>query len=221
MGQPPGRNEGAHEPVRPGRGRAGRRLIVGISGASGTTLAIRFLATAARHASVERIHLVVSNSALRVASSELDPPASTPAAIVERCELPAETAAKIEHHPNADIGAVIASGSYRTDGMVVIPCSSGTLASIAHGVSRDLLQRAADLMLKERRPLLLALRETPFSLIHAENIVSVTRAGAIVIPPVPAFYSGQSWESFLDHFVMRCLDLLGLDGERDDLRWRG
>ncbi|HVT04372.1 MAG TPA: UbiX family flavin prenyltransferase, partial [Thermoanaerobaculia bacterium] len=186
-----------------------------------STLAVRFLATAARHDGVERIHLVVSNSALRVSASELDPPASTPAAIVERCELPAGSATKIEHHPNADIGALIASGSYRTDGMIVIPCSSGTLASIAHGISRDLLQRAADLTLKERRPLLLALRETPFSLIHAENIVAVTRAGAIVVPPVPAFYSGQTWDAFLDHFVMRCLDLLGLDGARNDLRWGG
>jgi len=199
----------------------GRRLIVGISGASGSTLAVRFLSTAARHESVERIHVVVSNSALRVSASELDPPASTPAAIIERCKLPHEAAAKIEHHPNADIGALIASGSYRCDGMVVIPCSSGTLASIAHGISRDLMQRAADLMLKERRPLLLALRETPLSLIHAENIVAVTRAGAIVIPPVPAFYSAQTLDDFADHFVMRCLDLLGLDGQRDDLRWHG
>src|SRR5512135_2293204 len=105
--------------------------------------------------------------------------------------------------------------------MVILPCSAGTLASIAHGISRDLIQRAADLTLKERRRLVLALRETPLSLIHAENILAVTRAGAIVMPPVPSFYAGQSWDDFLDHFAMRVLDLFGIASDRDDLRWKG
>lgn len=199
----------------------GKRLIVAISGASGIELAVRFIRTAASHHRVDRLHVVVSNSSLRVAMSELDPPASTPEALVEACALEPGARSKIVLHPNADIGAVVASGSYVTDGMVVIPCSSGTLGSIAHGISRDLVQRAADLTLKERRTLVLALRETPLSLIHAENIVTATRAGAIVMPPVPSFYAGQNWDDYLDHFAMRLLDLFGIDIGRDDLRWKG
>ena len=199
----------------------GKRLIVGISGASGIALAVRLIEIAGAHHRVSELHVVVSNSSLRVASSELVPPASTPAAILDRCQLDAAARAKVSIHPNADIGAVIASGSYMTDGMVIVPCSAGTLASIAHGISRDLIQRAADLTLKERRRLVIALRETPLSLVHAENIVTATRAGAIVMPPVPSFYAGQSWGSYLDHFAMRVLDLFGIDIGRDDLRWKG
>lgn len=199
----------------------GKRLIVGISGASGIALAVRLIEIAAAHHRVSELHVVVSNSSLRVASSELVPPASTPAAILDRCQLDAAARAKVSIHPNADIGAVIASGSYMTDGMVIVPCSAGTLASIAHGISRDLIQRAADLTLKERRRLVIALRETPLSLVHAENIVTATRAGAIVMPPVPSFYAGQSWDAYLDHFAMRVLDLFGIDIGRDDLRWKG
>jgi polyprenyl P-hydroxybenzoate/phenylacrylic acid decarboxylase-like protein len=199
--------------------RRRKRIVVGISGASGTSLALHFLRLAASHPDVERIHLVVSSNALRVASHECEPPATTPAAIVDRCGLDPDAAARIIHHPHADIGASIASGSYRTDGMVIIPCSSATLAAVCQGASRGLIQRAADLTLKERRRLILALRETPFSLIHAENIAAATRAGAIVMPPIPSFYAGETWEQYLDHFAMRVLDLLGIDVERDDLRW--
>ncbi len=199
----------------------GKRLIVGISGASGIALAVRFIELAAAHRDLAELHLVASNSSLRVATSELDPPGSTPAAILGHCRLDEASRAKIRIHPNADIGAVIASGSFLNDGMVIIPCSAGTLASIAHGISRDLIQRAADLTLKERRRLVIALRETPLSMVHAENILAVTRAGAIVMPPVPSFYAGQSWDSYLDHFAMRVLDLFGIDVGRDDLRWKG
>lgn len=196
-----------------------KRIVVGITGASGTELALRFLRTAAAAPEIGEIHVTASNNAIRVAASELEKPVTNASDLVERCGLADEARAKISVHPNSDIGATIASGSFVTDGMVVIPCSSGTLGSIAHGISRDLIQRAADLTLKERRPLILALRETPLSLIHAENIVTVTRAGAIVMPPIPSFYAGQSWEAFLDHFCMRVLDLLGIDNGRDDLRW--
>ena len=197
-----------------------KRLVVGVSGASGISLAVSFLRLAASSEEVERLHLVVSNNALRVGAHELDPPATTPAAVVDRCGLEPHQAAKIEIHPAADIGASIASGSYKTDGMIVIPCSSGTLASIAHGTSRGLIQRAADLTLKERRMLILVLRETPLSLIHAENIVTVTRAGAVVMPPIPSFYAGESWEVALNHFAMRTLDLFGIELEMDELRWK-
>ncbi|MBI2215571.1 MAG: UbiX family flavin prenyltransferase [Acidobacteria bacterium] len=199
----------------------GKRLVVGISGASGIALAIRVLELAASHRDVCELHVVVSNSSLRVAMSELNPPGSTPAAILDHCRLDDAARAKITIHANADIGASIASGSCLTDGMVIVPCSAGTLASIAHGISRDLIQRAADLTLKERRRLVIALRETPLSMVHAENILTATRAGAIVMPPVPSFYAGQSWDDFLDHFAMRVLDLFDIDIERDDLRWKG
>lgn len=197
------------------------RLVVGISGASGISLAVHFLRMAAAADEIATLHVIVSPNALRVAAHELEPPATTPGAIVDRCGLTAAQREKVVLHPHADIGATIASGSYRTDGMIVIPCSSGTLAAITHGISRGLIQRAADLTLKERRTLVLALRETPFSLVHTENIDKVTRAGAIVMPPIPSFYAGESWEQFLDHFAMRALDLFGVDVEREELRWRG
>lgn len=199
----------------------GIRIVVGITGASGIALATHFLRVAAQHDAIERIDLVVTHNAIRVAVSELGEHANTPAAIVSRCGISAEATGKIVHHSDDDVAAPIASGSFLTHGMVVIPCSSGTLGSIANGISRGLIQRAADLTLKERRKLILALRETPLSLIHAENIVSVTRAGAIVMPPVPAFYiGGETWEQYLDHFAMRVLDLFGVDSGRADLRWK-
>lgn len=194
-------------------------IVVGISGASGISLALHFLHAATARPEISKVHLVVSRSALRVAASEISTGVSSPMALVEQARLTPEDAAKIEHHSDSDIAAVIASGSYRTRGMVIIPCSAGTLGAIAHGISRGLIQRAADLTLKERRPLVLAFRETPLSLIHAENLVSVTRAGAIVAPPIPAFYAGETWNDYLDHFALRVLDLLGIVWDRPDLRW--
>lgn len=197
----------------------GRRIVLGVTGASGLSLALHFMKMAAEREEVERLHVVFSPNALRVASHETDPPATNARAIVARAGIDTAAEKKIELHPDSDIGATIASGSYPVDGMAVVPCTSGTLASIAHGISRGLIQRAADLTLKERRPLVLALRETPFSLIHAENIVAVTRAGAIVAPPIPAFYAGETWDKYLDHFAMRVLDLLGIEIDRNELRW--
>lgn len=199
--------------------RKGKRFVVAVSGASGIALALDLIRTAANREEIEALHVVVSNGALRVGATELDPPATTPAALIKQCGLGDREAAKIVLHPNADIGASIASGSYPVDGMAVVPCSAGTLGAIANGISRNLVQRVADLTLKQRRPLILALRETPLSLIHAENIVRVTRAGAIVMPPVPAFYAGQSWEAYIAHFTMRVLDLLGVELDGAGLRW--
>lgn len=196
-----------------------RRIVLGVTGASGLSLALRFMKMAAENEGVGKLHVVFSPHALRVAAHEMDPPATNAQTIVSRAGIDPAAEQKIELHPDSDIGATIASGSYKVDGMAVLPCSSGTLASIAHGISRGLIQRAADLTLKERRPLVLALRETPFSLIHAENIVAVTRAGAIVAPPIPAFYAGESWDRYLEHFAMRVLDLLGVEVDRAELRW--
>lgn len=196
------------------------RLVVGVSGASGTSLALRFLSTAASLESIEALHVVVSPNALRVASHECDPPVSTAAALVARAVPDEQLRSRISIHNPQDIGAPIASGSYPVDGMVIIPCSSATLAAVASGISRGLMQRSADLMLKERRPLILALRETPFSLVHIENMRRATAAGAIVMPPIPSFYAGETWDNFLDHFVMRVLDFFGVDAARSDLRWK-
>src|SRR5512142_3215305 len=141
--------------------KRGKRIIVGISGASGISLAVRFLRLAAMHPDIERLHVVATKNSLRVAASELKDSAASTAGILAATGLDEAHLAKIEQHSDSDIGAVIASGSYPTDGMVIIPCSSGMLASIAAGTSRGLVQRAADLTLKERRRLVIALRETP------------------------------------------------------------
>lgn len=195
-------------------------LVVGVSGASGTSVALRLLSAAAAHPEVEQLHVVVSANALRVAIEESKGSIRSAAALVEQAIAVEAQRAKVTLHNHQDIGAPIASGSFRVDGMVVVPCSSGTLASIACGTSRGLIQRAADLMLKERRPLILALRETPFSRIHAENILRVTDAGAVVMPPIPSFYAGETWDAFLDHFAMRVLDFFDVDTGRADLRWK-
>jgi 4-hydroxy-3-polyprenylbenzoate decarboxylase len=105
--------------------------------------------------------------------------------------------------------------------MAVLPCSAGTLAAIASGLSRGLLQRAADVCLKERRRLVLGFRETPFSEIHAENVLRATRAGAIVAPPIPAFYVARTVEEMVDAYLLRVADLLGIDVATEKLRWRG
>jgi len=120
------------------------------------------------------------------------------------------------------VGASIASGSYPAAGMIVIPCSGGTLGSIAHGIGRDLLQRAADVCLKERRPLVLAFRESPYSLVHVENMRAATLAGAIVAPPTPAFYvASPTVERMLDAYCIRAARLLGLKPRGEDFRWDG
>lgn len=165
--------------------------MVGVSGASGAQLAIGFLRAVIEAPEISGVHLVVSKQALRVASAELGEPVTSAAEYVELLKLPAERQRALVLHDDHDVAASVASGSFPTVGMAVIPCSAGTLASIASGVSRGLLQRAADVTLKERRPLVLAFRESPYSLIHIENMRAATLAGAIVMPPAPPFYIGS------------------------------
>ncbi len=156
---------------------------------------------------IER-HLIVSKAAAQTIGHETD--------ITLR-----EVKSRAEHvHDNADVGAGPASGSFRAKGMVIAPCSMRTLAEIAGGLSTRLLTRAADVMLKERRPLILGVRETPLHLGHLRNMVQATEIGAIVAPPMPAFYARpRTLDDLIDHQVGRWLDLLGLD---NDLvrRWR-
>lgn len=173
------------------------RLVVGVSGASGAIYGVRVL-EAARELGVET-HLVVSKAAALTLAQELD-------------LNPADLAAKADVlHKVTDVGAAIASGSFKTLGMIVAPCSVRSLSEIATGVTSSLLTRAADVTLKERRPLVLMVRETPFHLGHLRTMVRVTEMGAIVAPPLPAFYARpHTLEEMVDQSVGRALDLFGL-----------
>lgn len=200
----------------------GREIIVGVSGASGALLARRFVELALQDRGLSRVHLVFSEASLEVARGELDPSLRTAEDWVGSLTAPAKAAARLELHGNGEVGASIASGSYPVSGMIVIPCSAGTLGAIANGISRDLLQRAADVTLKERRPLVLAFRESPYSLVHIENMRRAALAGAIVAPPSPAFYVEKpSVERFLDAYCRRVARLLGLQIPGEDYRWKG
>lgn len=197
------------------------QLVLGVSGASGARLALRALALFAASPDVESLHLVLSPRAVLVARDEIGPEVEGVTTFVAAANLPDEIGRRVRVHSEGALDASISSGSFRTDGMAVLPCSAGTLAAIAHGTSRGLLQRAADVCLKERRRLVLGFRETPFSLVHAENIVAVTRAGAVVAPPVPAFYAAKSAEEMLDAYLLRVADLLDIRVATADLRWTG
>ena len=173
-----------------------RRIIVAISGASGAVYGVRLLQVLRDTPGVES-HLVVSSAGWRNVEEEHG---------LQRADIEA-----LAHHVHdiADVGAAIASGSFQSSGMVVAPCSMRTLAAIAHGLSDNLITRAADVLLKERRRLVLMVRESPLSLIHLRNMVSVTEAGAIICPPMPAFYlRPKTIDDIVDFSVARALDLL-------------
>ena len=186
-----------------------KRLIVAITGASGAIYGIRLLQVLRTLPGWET-HLVMSASGALTASQEVD---------LKRSEI---EALADEVHSVKDIGAAVSSGSFRTAGMVVAPCSMKTLAGIAHGLADNLDRRAADVVLKERRRLVLLARETPLNLAHLRNMVAVTEMGAIVFPPVPAFYvRPASLDDMVNHTIGRVLDLF--DVEHTDLvtRWEG
>lgn len=182
--------------------------IVGITGASGVIYGVklvRFLL-----AGGHRVHLVITEAGWRVLHEELAWPASKRKEALEEF-LPSGNG-ELVYHPLQDIGAVIASGSQRVEGMVVVPCSMGTLSGIAHGASGNLLERAADVTLKEGRRLLLVPRETPLSAIHLENMLKLSRMGTAIIPAMPAFYQQpRSLEELTDFMVGRILDAMHLD----------
>lgn len=184
-----------------------KRLVVGLSGASGAILGIRLLQVV-RQLGLAETHLVVSPAAREIIAQETDWPVSAVEALADQV------------YPHDDVGAAIASGSFRHRGMVIIPCSMGTLGRIAHGTSDDLITRAADVCLKERRKLILVPRETPFSLVHINNMKTVTEAGAIVLPAAPPFYHNpKSIMDLVDAVVGRILDHLGIDSAKTP-RWR-
>ncbi len=175
-----------------------KRLIVAITGASGALYGVRLLAQLQRTEGVET-HLMISDAAALNLHHELD---------LKRKDIEALA----DHvHSVRDIGACVASGSFRSDGMVIAPCSMKTLAAVAHGMCDNLITRAADVMLKERRTLVLMVRETPFNLAHLRNMTAVTEMGGIVFPPLPALYQRpQSITEMVDHTVGRVLDTLGV-----------
>ena len=184
--------------VRNPSGSAPQRLIVGISGASGVTYGVRVL-DALRELGVES-HLVVTRAALLTLSQETDLSADD---LLGRAD--------VSHRLN-DVGATIASGSFRTMGMIIAPCSVRTMSEIATGVTSTLLSRAADVVLKERRRLVLLVRETPLHLGHLRTMTALAEMGAIIAPPLPAFYSKPaSIAEMVDQSVGRALDLFGLD----------
>ncbi|GAB2520156.1 UbiX family flavin prenyltransferase [Nocardia heshunensis] len=175
-----------------------QRLVVGISGATGIAYGMRILEMA-RKADVET-HLVVTSAAQLTRLHETDISAGDLAAMADVTYRPAE------------IGAAIASGSFRTAGMIVAPCSVRTLSAIAYANNDNLLTRAADVTLKERRRLVLMVRETPLTLAHLRAMTAVTESGGIIMPPVPAFYLGpESVDDIVQHSAGRALDLLGID----------
>ena len=174
------------------------RIIVGISGASGIAYAI-CLMRLLREAGVE-IHLVISDAGKLTLNYESDCTLEQLRAMADVC------------HPNKNIGAPIASGSFRVDGMVIAPCSVKTLSEIATGCTDSLLARAADVCLKERKRLVLMLRETPLHIGHIRSMAAVTEAGGIIYPPVPAFYARpQTLEEMVQHTVVRMLDLFDIE----------
>jgi 4-hydroxy-3-polyprenylbenzoate decarboxylase len=196
---------------------APENLTVATTGASGSLFLKHFLLTVDRDPRVKTVNFIASDSALRVIAEEL--------AIEGRSDLVRQIigapAAKIQQQSNTDIAANVASGSYPADAMVVIPCSVGTLGRIANGTASRLIERAADVTLKERRPLVLCIRETPLNKIHIRNMSLAADAGATIFPLIPTFYNHPSGADAMAHeFANRVLAHLGLP-QQDAYRWKG
>lgn len=182
--------------------------VVGITGASGSIYGVRL--TESLLSLGYDVHLVITNAGWRVLKEEMGfEAASREAAVLERF---GGYEGQIVYHPIADIGATIASGSYLVEGMIIMPCSMGTLSSVAHGASDNLMGRAADVMMKEGRPLLLVPRETPLHAIHLENMLTLARLGVKIIPAMPAFYFGpQTLDDIVNFMVGKVLDSLRIE----------
>jgi 4-hydroxy-3-polyprenylbenzoate decarboxylase len=185
-----------------------RRIVVALTGATGATYGVQLLKRLHATPGIES-HLIISDAATLTLHQELG---------LQRRDV--EALAHVVHR-NRDIGASIASGSYQVDGMVVAPCSMKTLAAVAHGFSDNLVTRAADVILKERRRLVLMVRETPFNLAHLRNMTSVTEMGGIIFPPLPSFYHRPATiADMVEHTVDRVMDLLGIENDQA-ARWGG
>jgi 4-hydroxy-3-polyprenylbenzoate decarboxylase len=196
---------------------APQTLTVAITGASGSIFAKHLLDALDCDERVANVNLILSDSGLRVMAEELQ--VSGRNELIQK--LLGRPSQKICQQNNSDIGANVASGSYRTDAMIVLPCSVGTLARIVHGMAIQLIERAADVCLKERRPLILCVRETPFNLIHLRNMMLAAEAGATIFPVIPAFYFRPvSTDEIAREFVNRVLAHVGLP-QPGAYQWKG
>lgn len=185
-----------------------RRIVLALTGASGATYGVRLLEELRKSVDVET-HFIVSKAGYLNLATELEMSRSQVDALADVT------------YSDGDIGAGIASGSFRTDAMIIAPCSMRTLAGVATGLASSLITRAADVTLKERRRLVLLTREAPLNLVHLRNMTTVTEMGGIVFPPVPAFYLGlESIEAMVDQTVGRVLELVGIDSPLLE-RWQG
>jgi len=205
--------------------RPPRNLTIATTGASGAIFLRQLLLAVARDERIDTVNFIASDSALRVMAEELDIKGRS--SLIDRILGASKTRAnntqvqKIKEQSNADIGANVASGSYPADAMIVIPCSVGSLARIANGVAAQLIERAADVSLKEKRPLVLCVRETPLNKIHIRNMYRAADAGATIFPLIPAFYYGPaSLDEMAREFAYRVLAHLGLP-QADAFRWKG
>ncbi len=194
-------------------------MILAVTGASGAVFGRRMLQLLEADARVRKVHLVVSGAGLKLLRDELNLDVS------RNAEIPAALAggptAKTQYLLDSDIGACIASGSYPVDGMVVIPCTTGCLAQIANGIASTLIERAADVCLKEGRKVILAIRDTPLSRIHLENMLKAQQAGAEIFPIVPAFYFRPGTiDDLVTQFCCRVLSHLGLE-QAEQFHWLG
>ncbi|HMF63573.1 MAG TPA: UbiX family flavin prenyltransferase [Edaphobacter sp.] len=184
-----------------------RNITLAVTGASGSIYAAEMLRALADDNRITKINFVASGNSLRVFAEELQ--LSGRNELAEK--LLGAPCAKLQQHPDTDIGANIASGSYHSDAMIILPCSMGTLASIANGLASNLIQRAADVCLKERRPLVLCVRETPLNRIHLRNMQLASDAGAVIFPVIPTLYNlPQSTTEMARQFVNRVLAHIGL-----------
>lgn len=191
---------------------AGLNLTFAVTGASGSIYAVEMLRALDAETRVAKVNFIPSESALRVFAEEMQIGGRND--LLDKL-LGAARTPKIQQHPEADIGANVASGSYPSDAMIVLPCSMGTLAGIANGMAGNLIERAADVSLKERRPLLLCVRETPFNRIHLRNMQLASDAGATIFPVMPTLYNlPQSTAEMARQFVDRVLSHVGLPQPR-------
>jgi 4-hydroxy-3-polyprenylbenzoate decarboxylase len=199
------------------------RLALLVTGASGMALPRHLLAHMARHPDVDEVHLVISKGATQVLKHEMDLKGGAAEALIAAADLEEEAIEKIHSYRENQLDAAISSGSYTLTGTAIVPCSSGTLGALATGAAGTLVHRSGAVALKERWPLVIGFRETPLTVIHLENLRRLAYLGAVVLPPVPAFYvGGEDFTRFLDHYVLRVLDALGIhEPGAPGLRWQG
>ncbi len=205
------------------------RVALLVTGASGMLLPIHVLRALAKLSDIESLHLVVSRGAGKVLRHELaevetgGAGSGAAARLVAAAGIKGDLDGRLRLHENEELDAEIASGSYRLGATLIVPCSSGTLGALASGTATNLIHRGGLVALKERWPLILGFRETPFNLVHVENMRRLIYAGAILLPPIPAFYvGGEDLGRFLDAYVLRLLDAAGLAAVGGkELRWQG